>query len=1291
MPALDQWEKRLAPYFSRRLHMIGEIPISRQEMDDIAAGVRSLIQRHGLPRATEILDAQYPYTYLIFLTAFGAHNTARDYWGALGEEIGSTREHLFNHHWHQRYLDKIKELGLRHFAGVDPARPYVTTIRYHGGIPVYSLPDFFRHFVMPSIERPELAEVSAQQALAVLMRTAYNVDSPVINFLENSGKLGEAFFEACRQLACHYRQHGEVLPAADLDLPERVVRAFENFVQEELLPAEREAKLRLRKPVLLFTADPTAPAHLYLRLPEQEIPLRFAEGRLEWRIGWPGLVQELRRPCHTRMRRQHMVVEEDYLPIDAVPQIVLAALIFMDDAGERLLRRWLLPLMASASAEQVLAFRADGAALRPGEPLPAEEVLLVYPADVELKVESSSGPSHHFGNLYGAWSNWQANGWDLSQAWSVQMLRHGRPVGDPLPVAGKLPAPELLGVPCRCNADPGGTPLFIGEPPTLRIPIRTDISLNRALARWRLDLRSSWSAQPEIQKSFPLEQFHDVITVQEGWAHIPLSHFIGSAPIGTYTLCLRSPFEEDIEFRFRMWQKLMIVGLKRAIFPTAEGSEAQTITLLLPEHASCETQTGAAELEIAHKVYGWEITVPPEVIRADLDLIWGQTTGEAIRVPVYIPIPRLRWALALDQDQGQLQWTMRLIQRPIDQILQSESGALHISMPGLEAAYHLRLEVVDVDSGLIRQCESFQKTPFAPDWRRLSFEKLHDTLRHAGSLTRLDFVYQGKREEEEIRVPLLLLSRQLEVSDVALQAIGELRWRLTWRQRYPVRNRRVLIQPAWQPWQEAWEFRIPDDQADNLIIADTGLIPTRYHLHFYTAPKNDPPLTAIPLNAKVVCVDFCAPEERLAELEAQARDAVAREVYETAFRATLESACIYEDLAQPQPRDEKLSELTKFIIHICSLPLLLGFFRWLEERNIQSPYNNFFRRYMFKPELVQQILARYRKDNPDLRAYLSYVPKVRDIYAESAYLIARQSDHPQILRTCLLCLLQKEDQNLLPFIAEMIAGARLSNEDAADLLAQKPGWALKAAAALPSSPAVNHLLADLLSRANGEQIDLLEEDKPSVVLRAFPYIQDRSQRLNWMRYILKVKQQEAFKALMQAYQELRLDLDELIDLLAIDSKLSINTLRALPESDVHKALLARMSERFPAAAGTISPGSRLKTPAGIARVTLLETQDGQRLESASIKDAGLRIHLVVGEGVLSERLVLDCTNRVLRFVNATTVITCGHCNFIHPNRRVIDQHHRDCHRYQSLKMGISPAQVYVDLNEIEIVDEDLCK
>jgi len=1269
--------------------MVGEIPISRPEMEDMASGVRGCIQRQGLPHATEILDSQFPYTYLVFLTAFGAYNTARDYWGALGDEIGAVREHLFNHRWHQRYLGKMKKLGLHYFAEEDSSTPYVTTIRYHGGIPVYSLADYFRHFVLPAVERPELAEVSARQALDVLIRTAYNVDSPVINFLENSGVLGETFFDACRQLARHYHQRGEILPAANLDLPERVVRAFETFVQEELLPAQGELKLRLRKPVLLFTTETTTPAHLYVHLPEQEIPLRFAEGRLEWRVGWPGTSQNLLRPCQTKMRRQHMVVEEEYLPVNAIPQVVQAALIYVsNDQTEIPLRHWLLPLMVTGYTEQVLAFRANGVAHRPGEPLPAEEVLLVYPVDVELKVEGVFGPSHHFGSLYDAWTGWQANVWDLSQAWSVQILRDERPVGMPLPVAGKLPAPEMLGEPFKDNADPGGIQLYIGHAPTLRVPLRPDIALNRELARWRLDLRSSWSSQPEIQENFPLVHIQNAITVQDSWAHIPLAHLLCPMPIGTYTLCLSSPFEEDIEFRFRVWPKITIVGLKRAIFPTSEGSEAQTLTLILPDEAHCDAQTGAEGLEISPKAYGWEIIVAPEAIRADLDLVWERSGGEAIRLPLYIPIPRLRWALALDQDQGRMQWTTRLIQRPIDQVVQSETGALHIAMPGLESAYRLTLEVVDVDSGRVRQSEPFQKTPFAPDWQRLSLGKLRDTLRHAGSLARLDFVYQGTREEEEIGIPLLLLSRQLEVSNVELHAIGELDWRLTWEQRYPVRNRRVLLQPAWQPWQQALEFRIADQNSGSLIISDVGLPSARYHLHFCAVPPDEPALTEIPDGADTIPIDLCTPEDRLAELIRQEWEANNTNNYDLLFRGTLESACIYDDIGSEKKRDEKLGELAKFCNRIDNLRLFLGLLKWVNSHlDAKDTNRRFFRRFLYKPELVKRILQRYRKDQSELRSYLAYVPEVKDIYAESAHLIARQSDNPAILSACLQRLLQQEDNKLVPFIAEMIAGAKLSNLDAADLLSQKPGWALNAVAALPSSPATNQLLAELLIKIGGELLNPMPEQKQTVVLRAFPYTRDRSLRLEFMRYLLKERRQEAYHALMQAQQELHLEIDELIDLLTIDPKLSINTLSALPESDVHQTLLAQMIKHFPAAAGIVSPGNRLKTPAGIALITMLETQDGQRPASANIKDAALRIHLVVGEGLLSEKLILDCASSILHFVDAKSVLTCGYCDFIHPNRRVFDQHHRANHPYQSLTMGSSSAQVKVDLNKIEIIDE----
>lgn len=1287
MPALDQWERQLRPYFNRPLHMIGEIPISYAEMEDMASGIRACIQRWGLAQATEILDRQYPFTFLVFLTAFGAYNTERGYWVALGEEMGVPREYLSNHQWHKRYIEKVKKLGLRYFDEEETSTQYVTTIRYHGGIPVYSLGDFFRHFVMPSIEHPDLTGLPAKKALEVLLRNAQHVDAPVIHFLKNSGELGIEFFETCCRMARYFRKHGEIPQPQNINLPERVVRAFENFVEEELQSSEDRAKLRLQKPVLLFTPDPSSPAHLYLRLPEQELPLRYAEGVLEWRIHLAGSQRVIRRPCKTMMRRQGMVVTEDYLPINEVPQAVLVTLVYgADNREEQVSRRWTLPLMAGSRSDQILAFRANGVALRPGDPLPAEEVLLVYPENVELRAEGSARISYYLGSLSGAWRGWQANGWDLSRAWSVQMVRQGMPVGTPLPVAGKLPAPQLLGQPTQWNDDPMGVPLFVGKPPVLRVPIRTESDLSRVLARWRLSLRSSWSAQPEIQKDCSLVQLQHVITVQNGWAELPLSHFLGSSPVGTYTLTLSRPYEEDVEFRFRMWQNLTVLGLKPAIFLTSEGSESRKITLLLPGRASCELQSGAKGISIEPGDNGWEVTVEPETVRADLELVLKKSENENIRVPIFIPIPRLRWALTLDQDQGQLEWTSRLIRRPLEQILQSKNAALHVTMHGLEKAHCLELELVDAESGAVRQKETFKRTPFAADWLRLSFDRLVDTLRHIENQARLNLVYQSSPQEKKIRVPLLLLSHQLEVYDVALHPEGELRWRLTWKQRYFVRNRRVLIQPAWQPWQEAWEFPIPDAQANTLILSDVGLIPTRYCLHFYTAEKDAPPLKAIPAEAAAICIDTCKPEERLAELRKQAREALNRGVHETAFRAVWESACIFHDLGQHQLRDEKLSELTKLILHIENLPLLLGFFRWLEKHNIQSAYNSFFRKRMFNPDFVGKILKRYPKNHPDLRTYLSYVPKVRDIYTESAYLIARCTDQPEVLRACFERLLQQEDQSLIPFIVEMVESARLSNADAADLLGKKPDWALNFVVELPPSKTVNRLLADLLVKASDEAVNALITNNPEPIFRALPYLNKSPKRNRWVHSLIQQSPEEVITTLLQSDYEMLFDMDETISFLSLVPAISIKILRVLPETRNHKALLDRLIERFPSVSGLIRPGSQLKTPFGVARVTKIETLDGKSLELARMEGEEIRVHLIIGEGSLSEKAVLDCAHQELSFVDARVLYTCGHCDFTYPNRKMIDQHHHECHRYQSLFIRTSyDTQIQIDLREFKPV------
>lgn len=279
----------------------------------------------------------------------------------------------------------------------------------------------------------------------------------------------------------------------------------------------------------------------------------------------------------------------------------------------------------------------------------------------------------------------------------------------------------------------------------------------------------------------------------------------------------------------------------------------------------------------------------------------------------------------------------------------------------------------------------------------------------------------------------------------------------------------------------------------------------------------------------------------------------------------------------------------------------------------------------------------------------------------------------------------QEERGLLSLIIEMILAARLSNQDAVDLLLQKPAWAMNALLGLPTSATRNQLLADLLASFDDTVSTLSEDEKYQLKLDVLPYSTEQAQRMKLMKELIQGGREEAFRALMQAIQRLGLSEREIEELLSINPKLAIKVLSTIPETDAHQSWLDRLTQRFPSAAGMVAPGSRLKTPAGIAVVKSIETIVGMSVKLVHLNDPNIRIYLQVGEGLYNEQIILEPASQMLIFVNKTTVITCGRCNFVHPNRRVIDQHHRDCHPYQSLTMGSAPAKIRIDFGEIEIL------
>ena len=612
----------------------------------MGAGISASIQRIGLPAATRVLIERYPHLFLAFLVGFASHDTEQSYWIALGNYLVVDHNHLFNHQWHYKFVGMVKKLGLPYFENEDVSNPFVTTIRFHGGIPAYSLPDFFERLLLPTIKRASLSEVPSKQAMKAVLKTAHFVDMPVINFLENSGKLGEDFFDASRKMARHYlKTQGELLPAQELGLPEYVVEAFETYMERG---SDEQGGQRLRKPML--GVNPFAELdRVWLLLPEQEIPMRYAGNTLEWQVSGPGFPNQVIE-CTIHRRRQDTLIEEVFLPVTAAPLAVKVALVYRDQDEEECLRRWSFPLLPTSASAQLLAFNSEGKQIQVGRSLPAEVLILMYPVEGDIHVEGVGAKTEEYGEMDGAWRGWQVHAWDLRNASTIQVCRQGIPIEPVIPVAGRQLEPELVeGVLSPYGSDE--IPLYIGQPPAIRIPLRFGFEPKEELHRWQVEVSSVWNTDPVIQTTISLDRYEEQIRIAGNEAFFSLQPLLGESPVGTYHVKLYGPSGTAKAFRIRLWPKLTLIGLPKYVLPPEQNNRPFSFMLRLPDNTSCEAQAGASQVEMEKKSYGWNVTVSSEGTEANLNLVW-QGSSSQVRVPVSIPIPRLRWALTLDHRIG---------------------------------------------------------------------------------------------------------------------------------------------------------------------------------------------------------------------------------------------------------------------------------------------------------------------------------------------------------------------------------------------------------------------------------------------------------------------------------------------------------------------------------------------------------------------------------------------------------------------------------------------------------------
>ena len=1055
MRSLYQWENYLRPYFQSPIRLIGEIPMRRHDLEDLADSLREMIRdSENLGRATEQIVQNFPHVFLVFLTSFAAHNLERDFWGQIAQRLNI--QHIHNHHWHRHYVDLIKQRGLRYFSGDETSRQYVATIRFHGGIPAYSLPDFFSSILLPSVQRPAFADLPADKALNLILQTVYNVDAPVINFLTNSSELGIEFFQTCREMAWLYLKGKEIPAPEATELPAYVIEAFANYME-----VGEEHGLRLRKPALFF--DPYDEPHLRLHLPEEQIPLRYVEDQLLWQITWDGQHSLIEYKPTIHKHRQDVLLRENYLPLDVSSAFLKVSLLRNGATGLEPIRRWNLACLPLGD-RPLLVFRQIAHSsmyiwqmVSSTLALPASSLLLVFPSDVTAKADGDANCIDNTNPyLSGEWNGWKAQMWDLQNAFALHLLRDGNDICPPIPIEAAEQDAQLGGTVSIYNEDPDGIPLYANHTPILKVPIRSGYPLIEELHNWKINLNSSEGASLHLNIETDLSVYADQVKqVEDNLAELDLGILFDDDAFGTFKLRVRSAFDNETEFSFRILKSLYVFGLPKFIFPTANGAQPIEFSLRLPEGMFCESQPGFQGVTVESSIIATKITAQPESTHANLYLVKPLKQDEIVRIPIYIPLSRLSWSLLLETIEEDIQWTSNFIQKPIDAILQAPSAFLHLHLRGLQnITERISLLLIDPDNpNEIIQEERVRTNPMSAEWLRIPLSPFRTTLSHYEQASQLElhFQYRAFREEESVRLLFALFTRNLDIQNVNLQSMGELEWQLTWDETSHLRNRRVLISPMWQPWQKPKEFSIPDDARGSFLLVEdnepVALPPSHYRIYFYISTK---PQAQIPSNGFFEKTTSTL-EDRLAELDRQTPHNSTHE-----FLINFERACILTESKKSINNPVNLCIEKVKNGQITNLTYLIKFHDWLSQQPNQQANTIAVRTWMFKPEIVRHALMDFRREVPERRSYVSYVTTNKHLHTESILLLVRYEDDPVVMNYCLKELVGRhKEPNGLPMekivllLIEMIEKNRLSVRDTADLLAMQWHTALQALLSTP--------------------------------------------------------------------------------------------------------------------------------------------------------------------------------------------------------------------------------------------------
>jgi len=1055
---LEDWEKYLRPHLSK-IELLGEIPLGRDQHAELERAMKQFIQQHSLTDATHRFGEEYPAVFVTYLAFKAGFNEDRGFWDKVKQDLGipNAQLHAEPTYWGRVFREIIQKYpNLRPFRDVS-GHQYVTPIRLHGGIPAYSLYDFFEYILLPSVEKAPFDGMDDQNALNQLLQRSeaeYFVDDVVRHFFQQVPEKGLKFFAKCRCMARQVKK-GEPLPAPqELGLRPYVVQAFENFQSEQ----QSTSSQRRLRPRIYF--DPYGPGFRIV-LPPQLIGLQQPGQYYEAKIYAPdntGKVYAQQNRLRARQLGSGWMLDEVEWALEEPIETAKAGLFVQ--GGEEPIGNYPIHLLPQTGHPPLLVFGYEDQRLIPlTSTLPTRLVWLLFPADAEIIFDGEAKLQQTLPPFAYPWESWQAAAWDLSHVRLLHLQRDGQDICPPFLVSQSfepflLPSdlsPQVMHVDER--------PLYTTAP-YLCIPLRNPDELKDS----SLQLESCYAAAPQGKWQGKANEL--LYTIENSKALLSLAPWLEKSAWGTYHLIVQY-HKRSFELPFCVCTGLSVHDLQPYYLPHQDqGAQEIVFTIDLPESARLVAED-ETRLEVAKQGKCIKVTIPANASQADL-CVQIAAHSETIQIPLRVLAPRLRWALNLEKG-AVFEWRHQPISLPLAKLLQadlvSHRPRLRVELPFAEVRKKLWVALHLMVPGNNQPLQTSNSHSLTGQWLEFDLSAFFDTLRTPRESV---FVFSLELLDAERNLntclSVLHLSSDLDIRICYLES-AEGRYRLHWYEPCPVRHRRLRLWSCWQPWADPIELCLPDDApASDIVDAEDwwmydipeeegALPPSLYMGQFLVAsPSENKPSSFPPENAiKIEMITSC---DRLLQINEDLKSANPAR----AFVLHFEKLCIYHT----QNRSKAMQvELQWCLQHWSEANLLHleALARWLGKYD--SKQNQLaFLIYMFRKETIKRLQEQgYPADF--VQRYLENILEIRKPQPEVLRQVLVLSRNPKVILHCWNWLLKSDIGGSCQPFWEFVEQRYISEAGATDLLKNNPDFARYLFKNVSSSPLRTRLLRQL--------------------------------------------------------------------------------------------------------------------------------------------------------------------------------------------------------------------------------------